>query len=397
MPIEPLAIDCDAWDSPPVDPNYASWVRRIPRADLKAWSKTPAPSREWVLDEWIPMQQCTYLTGPGAAGKSLLAQQLCTCVALGVPFMGTPVRQSRALYVSCEDDFDELHRRQAAICKRLGISMGDLDGKLEISSQSGLVGNELATFNERISTDEFGNTCSLIRPTTTYHALNGLAKADKYGFIALDNVAHLFAGNENIRVEVAAFLALMNSLAQTIGGAILLIGHPNKQGDSYSGSTAWENQARSRLFMERAKTSEGDVIDPDLRVLRREKANYANNGAEISFRWLEWSFVRDQDLPNDLAERLAQTAQATADNDLFLQCLDKVSGERRTVSPSTAAKNYAPRVFAKMTTAKGATVHRLERAMERLLHLGEIKGDQPVHQRANRTWATGLARANERD
>src|SRR3546814_20697914 len=54
---------------------------------------------------------------------------------------------------------------------------------------------------------------------------------------------------------LASFVSLMNRLAMKVDGSVLLIGHPNKAGDSFSGSTAWENQVRSRLFMERDRKS----------------------------------------------------------------------------------------------------------------------------------------------
>jgi RecA-family ATPase len=49
-------------------------------------------------------------------------------------------------------------------------------------------------------------------------------------------VAHLFAGNENDRGEVTRFINALNRLAGETGAAVLLLGHPNKAGDSYSGS-----------------------------------------------------------------------------------------------------------------------------------------------------------------
>ena len=358
-PIEP-----DAWD----DPNYAGWSRAIPRADLQTWDGKAAPQRAWALDKWIPLNQCTYLTGPGAAGKSLLAQQLCTCVALGIPFLGMQVRQSRALYLSCEDDFDELHRREEAICRRLGVRMSDLAGKLELSSGAGSIGNELATFSEKITQDEFGSTQTLIRPTSTFHALRGLAQAEKWGFVSLDNVAHLFAGNENVRIEVASFMALMNQLAQAMAGAVLLIGHPNKGRDAYSGSTAWENQVRSRLFMDRVEKGEDD----DVRFLRREKANYASNGGDLTFRWLDWAFVRDDDLPPSTVADIAATASATAHNARFLACLAEMTRQQRHVSEK-ASPNYAPKVFERMSEAKGSTKRNLADAMDRLFRLGQIE------------------------
>lgn len=364
--------DSDAGASAPVEPYIdPSWQKLIPFADIAAWDGSTPPERQWLLEHWIPHNQATYLTGPGSAGKSLLAQQLCTCIALGLPFLGVPTRQANALYLSCEDDEDELWRREAAICRALDVPLSHVAETLRLCSLAGQIGNELATFVNSQTTDEFGRTSELVRPTRRFDALKGMAIANGVQFIALDNVAHLFAGNENIRAEVAAFISLLNQLAQQTGGAVLLIGHPNKAGDSFSGSTAWENQVRSRLFME-TPSVDGTVADRDLRVLRREKSNYAENRAELTFRWLDWAFRLDDDLPESLREQLANTAQATHDNELFLKCLDERNRQRRYVSEKIGA-NYAPAVFCKMPESRGVGKQRLAEAMDRLFRLGSIE------------------------
>ncbi len=169
-----------------------------------------------------------------------------------------------------------------------------------------------------------------------------------------------------------AFVALLNQLAHRVSGSVLLIGHPNKAGDSFSGSTAWENQVRSRLFLEKAKTGDGEIIDHDLRVLRREKANYAPNNEELKFRWHDWAYVLETDLPDDLREQLQDTAQATNDNAIFLACLAERNRQNRPVSEKVAA-NYAPAIFAKMPESKGIGKRRLVEAMDRLFRLSAIE------------------------
>jgi len=64
--------------------------------------------------------------------------------------------------------------------------------------------------------------------------------------------------------------------------------------------------------------------------------------------------------------------------------------ERRNTSANTAASNYAPRVFAKMTLARGVTDKQLEAAMNRLFHLEIIRNDEKLWKRENRTWVTGI-------
>src|SRR3546814_14342441 len=104
-------------------------------------------------------------------------------------------------------------------------------------------------------------------PTERFRAIEEGAVGIGAKLIVLDNVAHLFGGNENARHEVASFVSLMNRLAMKVDGSVLLIGHPNKAGDSFSGSPAWENQVRSRLFMD----GPADPLDLDVRVMSRTK------------------------------------------------------------------------------------------------------------------------------
>lgn len=345
------------------------------------WANLDVPERQWALPGWIPQGQATYLTGPGSAGKSLLSQQLATCIALGLPFLGIETTQANALYLTCEDDADELHRRQKAICDSLGVSVDQLSSRLFLASLAGDANTELCTFSDK----------GELRPTSRNASLKQAALSNAITFMALDNTAHLFSGNENVRHDVAAFVSLLNRLAMDIGGAVLFLGHPNKAGDSFSGSTAWENQVRSRLFLETPKEEDGSVVDRDCRVLSRQKANYARNGETISFRWHEWAFVNDCNLP--WSESAA--GRDAADDEVFLRCLDKGNAEQRTFSPYPSAPNYAPRSFVKMATASGITSKGFEAAMNRLLDAGRIMNGQPVYKRSNRSWATGLGRVSD--
>jgi hypothetical protein len=64
--VDPLPIR-DATDlSLLVDP---SWKKLVPVADLATWQGRSAPDRQWVLQDWLPHCQGTYLTGPGSAAS----------------------------------------------------------------------------------------------------------------------------------------------------------------------------------------------------------------------------------------------------------------------------------------------------------------------------------------
>ena len=329
------------------------------------WNGTKAPPREFVVDGWIARGAAGLLGGQDGVGKSLLAQLLATCCATGRDFLGLPVNRCRTIYTTCEDPGDEMHRRQEDINQPLGIGMADLAGWFKVYSWKGEIGNELATF------DQHGR----LTPTERYEQLRRAVLDFGAQLVFVDNAAHVFSGNENARHDVAAFLGLLERLSIEINGAVILLAHPNKQhsqgnkqGNEYSGTTGWSAHVRNRMFLDWTD----DEADPDQRVLRRSKANYAAKGEEILFRWHRWTFVRDEDLPSDYAQELAESIKATRENDVFLACLRarmEVAG--REVGPSVGP-NYAPARFAEMTEARGLNKKQLTRAMERLFHIGAI-------------------------
>lgn len=347
----------------------------VDAADLESW---PLQAREWMLEGYEPRGAATLITGAGAVGKTLAAQQRLTCSAIGKNFLGLETRSGVSILITAEEPIDELHRRQEAINSALGITWKQLRGRLILVSLKGEQNLQFCNFEPsgRMNlTDRWKSTRATIQHVRAEH-------------VALDNVAHFFAGDENNRNHVAAFTGLLDRLAIEIGGGVLFLGHPNKSGDEYSGSTGWENHVRSRLYM-----SIPAGHDSDARLLSRSKPNYAQRGDDVAFRWHNWAFVLPDELPPLVANELASCARAVEENDRFLQCLAKATEERRSTSPNPHASNFAPRVFAKMPMARHMSAKAFEEAMERLLHLGKIVGEQQLFKRDNRAWVTGLGLA----
>ncbi len=334
----------------------------LPSLDLAALSMVEPIPKAFAIERLAPLAEVTLFTGPGSAGKSLLGQQLATAAAAGLPCLGLNVMPGPAIYFTCEDDAEQLHWRQVHLCGALRVPMASLAGKLHLVSLRGALDNELGTFGP-------DGTLAL---APAYERLVRKIKATGAKLVILDNVAHLFAGNENDRGQVTRFVNLLNRLASETGAAILLLGHPNKSGDSYSGSTAWLNAVRSQITIDHERDGDGNVLDPDLRVLTVGKANYARKGEAVKFRWHNWAFVRDDDLPTDTRAELAEVVKANGENAAFLRCLAQRTLERRHVSEKVGA-NYAPKVFATMAEAKGIKKDRLVAAMDRLFRIGKIE------------------------
>lgn len=383
----PIDSEDPGWTEPPEDiegepdiesvmlPELVEPVVPLPAFDAGDFDGLPITPREWMVEGWEPRRSCVYLTGQGAVGKSLFSQQRMTCAAAGLPLLGVPVEPGIALYITCEDDLSELHRRQESINSALGISWADLKGRLFLVSMKGMLNKELCVFD------------SEDRMKTTERWAMVQATIDRLGatHVALDNVAHLFAGNENIRNHVAAFTGLLDGEAERINGVILLLGHPNKAGDEYSGSTAWENQVRARIFLGLEKSADGSILDHDARVLSNSKPNYSKRGEALHFRWHKWAFVRAEDLGADYAAELAETIRVSGENDAFLRCLRVRSQQPgREVGPKIGP-SYAPARFAEMAEARGYDKRALSRAMERLISIGAIESVETFNPKSRRT------------
>jgi RecA-family ATPase len=333
----------------------------LPIINPLSWKGLEPPPRRWLVEGWLAGGSGAFLTGDGGVGKSLFTQQLCTCLAAGVPFLGLEVERCVALYLTCEDDAGELHRRQAAINARLGLDMTDLAGRLYLVSLKGELGNELVNF------DGAGQ----MQLSQRWRDLEATATQLGAGFVAIDNVAQTFNGNENVRSQVAAFCNLMDRLAMTIGGTVLFLGHPSKAGAEFSGSTGWEAHVRQRLFLDWADAGAGVSGDRDARVLKRSKANYSRAGAEVELRWHAGAFVLDGSAevqPDEERER-----RESAEEAIFLACLGVRAKQQRAVSDFPNVANYAPKVFADMPESGRMRVQALAAAMERLLRKGRIE------------------------
>lgn len=363
----------------------------FPREDILAWTNRGASPPPFLLPGFIPTGEVALFTG--YQGKSTIGQLVANAYAGGVPVFGMRLnrpplpkdilalfgegeergREGPALYITAEDGAEHLHWIQQHQCAALGLTYDDLAPYLSLISVRGSLHNELATFDHR----------GVLSRTAACDRLEATLAEYEPELLILDNITHFFAGNENDRREVTSFINLLYSLARPYGTTVVLIGHPNKDGDSWSGSTAWRNAVRSHISLMPVERG-----DPSERVLRVEKANYGRPGLELRLHWHEYAFFRKEDLPPDAVQ---SSAKERIEDEAFLRCLAQVTEERRAVShiPGT---NYAPAVFAKMPTGKPLKADAFDRAMNRLFATGAIKANERLPFRgSNRTAKFGIA------
>jgi RecA-family ATPase len=299
----------------------------------------------------------TLLNGDGGTGKSLLALQLAVSTALCSTWLGMSDAG-----LTAEDDRDEVHRRLDDIMRHMGAKLEDLHD-LHIVSLAGE--DALLAVPDRHNVLE------------KTHLFGNLEKAIgdiNPAIVILDTLADLHAGEENARNHARQFVGMLRGLAQRYDTTILLLAHPSLSGMSNksgtSGSTAWNNSVRSRLYLERVKDESDVEQDHDARVLRTMKANYAAIGGEIHMRWHNGVFVLTS-APGASGGLTAFAARENADR-IFLELLGAYEVEKRDVSASNSV-TYAPAVFARDPRSGGVGKRALVDAMNRLFAAKRIE------------------------
>jgi RecA-family ATPase len=316
----------------------------------------PIPPREWLVEDLVPMRQVTLFSGDGGTGKSLLALQLAVAVAGGQPWLWRGARKGSAIFISAEDDEDELHRRAADVLRA---------GQLGFADMKGLTVRSLAGEDALLAVE---SEMRLMK-SALFDELQQRAADQGPELVVIDTAADVFPSNENDRRAVRQFIGILRGLAIRQRCAVVLLSHPSltglASGSGTSGSTAWNNSVRSRLYLNRI-TDNGYEADPDKRILTVMKSNYARRGNEIGLTWRDGAFW-----PDASQGRLDRAAASQKAERVFVGLLRQFSDQGRYVSPNPS-NSYAPATFAKHPEAEGVTKRAFQDAMEVLLRRGAV-------------------------
>ncbi|MFD1341467.1 AAA family ATPase [Litorisediminicola beolgyonensis] len=334
------------------EPSRASCF--YPASSLKGKSVKP---REWLVHGLIPQKTVTLFSGDGGTGKSLLSLQLAVAVATGTGWIGKGVSPGRVIYMSAEDDDDELHRRLEDIVRAERLSYDDLEG-LTLRSLAGE--DALLAVESQVT----------MMKSELFKELDRRAEDEAPSLVVIDTLADVYPANENDRAKVRQFIGILRGLALRRGCAVLLLGHPSltglSSGSGSSGSTAWNNSVRSRLYLSRI-TDGGFEADPDRRVMTTMKANYGRIGEETHMKWQAGVFVPE--VSEQGLDKLAAGAKAQR---VFMKLLSAFTAQGRQVNHA-GGPNYAPKQFAEHPENEGMTKRAFKAAMDGLLASGKIR------------------------
>lgn len=295
--------------------------------DCTSLERAEVTPPRFVIEGIVPRRHVTMLSAHGGTGKSTLALALAAHVASGRGWGPFAVEQGRALFVSLEDEGDLVRWRLSQILEAYDLPPAGVAANLRIVD---------------------GTDCDgLVRECAAGGGARDLARLPALGelealardcaLIVIDNASDAFTANANDPGLVRAFVRrLLGGIARANDAALLLLGHVDKHaarygaaGQSFVGSAAWHNSARSRLAL---IESDGSL------ELVHEKSNLGAKAPTVALRFTDSGVL----VPHAAgAARVGEAFLASADDDDLLAVMRTakdqgvVVGTGRT-GPSTA-------------------------------------------------------------
>ncbi|MCA0344134.1 MAG: AAA family ATPase [Proteobacteria bacterium] len=338
----------------------------LPIVTASSFSGRDTPERRFLDGrQMIPAANVTILAGDGGTGKSLLAMQLSIAVAGGTTWLDAAVDHGPVVYFSAEDDEDETHIRIKEITGMDGPTIDRLHN-LHIAVMAG---------QDAVLAAEQPKAPIMCR-TAVMDQLEAAVSQILPKLLVLDNLADIFAGNENAKTLARQFIGMLRGLAIRHDIAIVLLVHPSQSGMSSgtgtSGSLGWGNSVRSRLYFYRVIENNGEEVieaDPDARIIEVMKANYRRKGDQVRLRWEAGRFVSLDELHPAAVDR--QSAPIRAER-VFLDLVRWHASKNIPVSPNRSS-TFAPTVFARHPQREGISKRGFENAMHALLENNRIR------------------------
>lgn len=204
------------------------------KADLGRMLDSEPTPREWAIPQFAPVGKVTVLAGPGGVSKSMLMLHVLVHAALGKGWAGFDVRAPlRSLYVSYEDDTQELHGRvhalTHALMKRDEGLMGllyDVKGTVRKNLSMYAADEEALAWVLAHKADRF----SPAERTERVDWLIGLIKHAGIKLLVLDPAVYTHQLEENNIADMAAYMQMLGAIAKHGNCAVVVLHHMSKAG-----------------------------------------------------------------------------------------------------------------------------------------------------------------------
>ena len=291
--------------------------------------RNPSPPPRFVWDGYLPRGVVALLGAHGGTGKSTIALMLVVAVASGRgELFGIACETGRVVFASLEDSASVVRHRLHKICTEWGVDPHELAQNLTIVD--GTANPELFESTGR----DGGET------TVTYRELRELAQG--CDLLVIDNASDAFGGDEIQRRQVRAFIRSLAAIASAQDAAVLLLAHVDKgtsrrersDTEGYSGSTAWNNSVRSRMFM--ARGSDGAL------ELSHQKNNHGKLREPLRLFWPDGGLPQKDEAHQPVVQGIADRVSTKA----LLRLIAEFSERGEHVSTATTSRSNAAALLA---------------------------------------------------
>lgn len=204
----------------------------LQKANLGNYLDAEPTPREWAFRDFAPVGKVTVLSGPGGVSKSMLLLHGLAYGALGREFGPfKPDAALKSLYVSYEDDTQEMHKRVRGLVDALAEAddgLGDL-----LYDVKGCVRRNLLMY---AADDDASDWLILTKPdryspperTERVNWLVGFLKRNRVRLLALDPLVYTHQLEENNIADMAAYMQTMTHIAKHANCAIVIVHHMSK-------------------------------------------------------------------------------------------------------------------------------------------------------------------------
>lgn len=288
------------------------------------WFTQAPPPRLWLVRDLLPLGVIGVLAGQGGTFKSTAAQTLALSVASGVPFLGHEIDSPGAVvYLSAEDDRQELQRRLYAIGRHVSASdQLDTDAVARNLYMFDLVAfgfkltQPTATGGRQITINSLG----VEQLRQTIQAIGGVR------LVVVDTYSRFNGGEENDNGHSATFVTACEQMRQGTGCNVLVTAHTTKAGSGngagvratdVAGGARLVDAARWMAGLDRYLAQANQEIDDDkMRHVRLTvgKSNYGRVGAAYWLEYQEGALVQHAErIKPPQKEEAAQEKEKSAD------------------------------------------------------------------------------------
>jgi len=228
-------------------------------ADIGQLLDTQPVPREWAIEKFAPVGKVTVLAGPGGVSKSMMMLHVLTYAAMGQAWAGfKPEGVLKSLYVSYEDDKQELHKRINTLANELrNVDDGtfdmlyDVDSSIRRNLRVYAADDNAAAWLLAVKPDRY----SPAQRTQRVEWLIDYVKSRGIKLLCLDPAVYTHQLAENDVADMAEYMRILTQIAKHAGCAVVVLHHMNKGGANSSlddvtsgslrGASSFSDNARS--------------------------------------------------------------------------------------------------------------------------------------------------------